>query len=115
LIASLLLTVGWALWHLPLFLYRPGYTTMDAAGVVGWLFSLLTGSVLLTWLYNESRGSILVVAIFHATVDVAFTSSVASTSVVNITGALITLWGLIVLIVAGPRCLSKHGKAAPCA
>jgi membrane protease YdiL (CAAX protease family) len=115
LIASLLLTVGWALWHLPLFLYRPGYTTMDAAGVVGWLFSLLTGSVLLTWLYNESRGSILVVAIFHATVDVAFTSSVASTSVVNITGALITLWGLIVLIVAGPHCLSKHGKAAPCA
>jgi membrane protease YdiL (CAAX protease family) len=113
LIATLLLTVGWALWHVPLFFYRPGYTSMDAIGVVGWLFSLLTGSVLLTWLYNESRGSILVVAIFHATVDVAFTSSIASTSVVNITGVLITLWGIIVLIVAGPRCLAKHGKVVP--
>ena len=110
LMASLLLTVGWALWHLPLFLYRPGYTSMDAAGIAGWLFSLLTGAVLLTWLYNESRGSILVVAIFHATVDVAFTSGIASSSVVNVTGALVTLWGIIVLVVAGPRYLSKSGK-----
>ena len=33
LVASLLLTLGWALWHVPLFFYRPGYTHMDAAGV----------------------------------------------------------------------------------
>lgn len=108
--ASLLLTLGWALWHLPLFLYRTGYTSMDALGVAGWLFSLLTGAVLLTWLYNESRGSILVVAVFHATVDVAFTSSIATPPVVNIAGALITIWGLIVLVVAGARHLSRRGK-----
>lgn len=110
LVASLLLTLGWALWHLPLFFYRPGYTSMDAIGVAGWFFSLLTGAVLLTWLYNESRGSILVVAIFHATVDVAFTSSVSSPSVVNAAGALITIWGIIVLVAAGPRFLSRRGK-----
>lgn len=110
LVASLVLSLGWALWHLPLFLYRPGYTSMDAAGVAGWFFSLLTGSVLLTWLYNESRGSILVVALFHAAVDVAFTSDISSPPVVNAAGALITVWGILVLIVAGPRCLSKRGK-----
>jgi uncharacterized protein len=110
LVASVLLTLGWALWHLPLFFYRPGYTSMDAIGIVGWFFSLLTGAVLLTWLYNESQGSILVVAIFHATVDVAFTSSVSSPTVVNAAGALITLWGIIVLVAAGPRFLSRHGK-----
>ena len=54
-VASLLLTLGWALWHAPLFLYRPGYTSMNAAGVAGWLFSLVTGAVLLTWLYNGAR------------------------------------------------------------
>jgi uncharacterized protein len=108
--ASVLLTLGWALWHVPLFFYRPGYTSMGAAGVAGWFFSLLTGAILLTWLYNESRGSILVVAVFHATVDVAFTSGIASPSVVNIAGALITCWGIIVLVVAGPRLLSRHGK-----
>ena len=110
LVASLLLTLGWALWHVPLFFYRPGYTSMDAAGIAGWCFSLLTGAVLLTWLYNESRGSILVVAFFHATVDVAFTSAISSPSVVNVAGALITFWGIIVLIAAGPRYLSRRGK-----
>ena len=110
LVASVLLTLGWALWHVPLFFYRSGYTSMGAAGIVGWLFSLLTGAVLLTWPYNESRGSILIVALFHAAVDVAFTSSVASPVAVNVAGALITLWGIAVLIVAGPRHLSKRGK-----
>ena len=109
LVASLLLTVGWALWHVPLFFYRPGYVSMDAAGIAGWFFSLLTGAVLLTWLYNESRGSILVVALFHATVDVAFTSDISLPSVVNAAGALITLWGIIVLVAAGPRYLSRRG------
>jgi len=105
-----LLTVGWALWHTPLFFYRPGYTGMGAAGVAGWFFSLLTGAVLLTWLYNGSRGSLLVVALFHAAVDVAFTSSISSPSVVNGAGALITIGGIIVLVAAGPRYLSRHGK-----
>ena len=108
--ATLVLTLGWALWHLPLFFYRPGYTSMGVAGVAGWLFSLLTGAVLLTWLYNESQGSILVVALFHAAVDVAFTSNVSSPFAVNVTGGLITLWGIAVLIIAGPRFLSKRGK-----
>lgn len=83
---------------------------MDVFGVAGWFFSLLTGSVLLTWLYNESWGSILVVAVFQATVDVAFTSSVSSPSVVNAAGALITFWGIIILVAAGPRFLSRRGK-----
>jgi membrane protease YdiL (CAAX protease family) len=106
--ATLLLTAGWALWHLPLFFYRPGYTTLGPAGVAGWFFSLLTGAVLLTWLYNQSQGSIAVVALFHATVDVAFTSSVASPFVVNVVGGLITIWGIAVLLVAGPRDLGRR-------
>jgi membrane protease YdiL (CAAX protease family) len=57
--SSLLLTLFWALWHWPLFFYRPGYVTMDLGGIVGWLLSLLTGSVLLTWFFNSSRASIL--------------------------------------------------------
>lgn len=108
--SSLLLTLGWAVWHAPLFLYRPGYTGMHVAGIAGWLFSLVTGSVLLTWLYNGSRGSLLVVAIFHAAIDVVFTSESSSPVVVNAAGALITLWGVIVVVAAGPRYLSKRGK-----
>ena len=83
---------------------------MGVACVFGWLFSLLTGAVLLTWLYNESRGSILVVALFHATVDIVFASDISSRFVVNAAGALVTIFGLVVLCVAGPRYLSRKGK-----
>jgi uncharacterized protein len=109
-VATLLLTLGWALWHLPLFFYRPGYVSMGAVDIVGWFLSFLTGAVLLTWLYNESRGSLLVVALFHATVDIVFTSDISSQPVTNGAGVLITLWGIIVLVAAGPGYLSRRGK-----
>ena len=102
-LATLWLTLAWAIWHAPLFLYRPGFANMGVAGVIGWLFSLLTGSILLTWLYNESRGSLLVVALFHGGVDVAFTSATSSPVAVNTAGALITLWGAAVVMTAGSR------------
>jgi membrane protease YdiL (CAAX protease family) len=109
-VATFLLTLGWALWHLPLFFYRPGYMGMGATDIVGWFMSFLTGAVLLTWLYNESRGSLLVVALFHAAVDIVFTSDVSSQSVTNAAGVLITFWGIIVLVAAGPAYLSRRGK-----
>jgi len=94
--AALVLTVLWAAWHMPLFLYRPGYTSMDAAGIFGWIFSLLTGSVLLSFLYNRSGGSILVCAVFHTTVDIAFTSQQSGEKVVASLGAAITILGVLV-------------------
>lgn len=108
--ASIILTVFWALWHLPLFFYRPGYTGMDIAGITGWFFSLLTGSILLTWLYNSSKGSILVCAVFHTTIDVAFTSNISGTDTVNYLGMLVTLWGIAVLLIFKPAQLSLDGK-----
>lgn len=96
--ATLLLTVIWAAWHWPLFLYRPGYTAMDIGGMTGWVLSLLTGSILLSWLYVSTRKSVLICAIFHSTIDVAFTSNACNTSVTGYLGFMITIWGIIVLL-----------------
>lgn len=94
--AALVLTVMWALWHWPLFLYRPGYVNMDISGAAGWAVSLLTGSLLLSWLYNGSKGSLLICAIFHATIDIAFTASIPQ-SVVGYMGMLVTIWGVVIV------------------
>lgn len=110
LVSSIIFTVPWAMWHWPLFLYRPGYTTMDAADITGWFFSLLTGSVLLTWLFNSTRGSILICAIFHATIDIAFVSDVVDKSIVNYLGLLITIWGIIIVIIFGYKNLSRKER-----
>lgn len=107
--SALLLTIPWALWHLPLFLYRPGYMSMDIAGAAGWVLSLLTGSILLSWFYNSTRGSILVCALFHACIDIPFTASI-STQVSGVTGMLITLWGLATIYIFKPQALCRTGK-----
>ena len=108
--ASIILTLFWALWHLPLFFYRSGYTTMEISGIAGWVFSLLTGSVLLTWLYNSSRASILICAVFHSTIDIAFTADIADKSMVNYMGFLITVWGLLTILIFKPKNLATNDR-----
>jgi membrane protease YdiL (CAAX protease family) len=108
--SSVIFTIFWSVWHIPLFLYRPGYTSMDAAGITGWFFSLLTGSVLLTWLFNSSKGSIFVCAVFHATIDIAFVSDAVNTGVSNSLGFLITVWGIVTIVIFGAKNLSRSSK-----
>jgi membrane protease YdiL (CAAX protease family) len=104
--SSIILSLFWALWHLPLFFYRTGYTTMDSAGIFGWVFSLLMGSILLTWLYNSSVASILSCAVFHSTIDIAFTADIVDKYIVNYLGFFITVWGIVTIIIFKPKKLS---------
>jgi uncharacterized protein len=107
--ATIILSLGWALWHLPLFGFMPGFSRMGVGGIFGWYFSLLTGAIILTWLTNSTRGSIPIAAIFHGMMDIVFVSP-ATPSIVNILGALITVWGIAVLVIAKPKYLSATGK-----
>lgn len=106
LFSSIFLTIFWAIWHWPLFFYRPGFVSMDFAGILGWLFSLVTGSILLTWFYNSTKGSLLVCAIFHSTVDIVFLADFTRQNITNYMGMLITVWGILTIIIFNPKKLS---------
>jgi membrane protease YdiL (CAAX protease family) len=108
--SSFILTAFWAIWHLPLFLYRPGYMSMELAGTFGWVFSLLTGSILLTWLFNETKGSVLICAVYHSTIDIAFTADYADVNTANYLGLLITVWGLATVIIFKAKNLSNKER-----
>ena len=113
--SCIFLTVFWAIWHLPLFFYRPGYLSMDLGGILGWSFSLLTGSILLSWLFNSTRGSILICAIFHSTIDIVFTADLSDKNIMNYLGFLITVWGILTIIIFKPKNLAtiereKHNR-----
>ena len=76
--ASILLGLVWGLWHLPLYfvlgtgqseLLRAGTSPAFAiGGFLGWTIGL---SVLFTWLFNQTGGSLIVVILFHASVNLA--------------------------------------------
>jgi uncharacterized protein len=106
--ATLQLSLIWGLWHLPLFAFAPGLSRMGPAEILGWCFSIVTGAVLFTWLMN-STSSLVIVAVFHGAMDIVFVAPAGPLGA-NILGALITVWGVVVLTVCGPRFLARRGK-----
>lgn len=68
LISSLIVGVIWSIWHLPKFL---GSGTSSGHSVFWFTVFSLAISVLYTWLYNNTRGSLLLVVLFHAAQNTA--------------------------------------------
>jgi len=56
--------------------------------------------------HNESQGNLLVVALFHAGVDVAVASAASSPVAIDTVGALIALWGIAVVLTVCPHRLA---------
>ena len=65
LVSSIILGFMWGLWHLPYFYI--GTEITYAYGIFPQIFTAIMLSILLTWLFNNTRGSILVSLIFHNT------------------------------------------------
>lgn len=61
--SSIILGSMWGLWHLPYFFI--GTELTYAYGIIPQIFTAILLSILLTWLFNNTRGSILVSLIFH--------------------------------------------------
>jgi membrane protease YdiL (CAAX protease family) len=101
--AAFAVSVIWALWHLPLFSFAAGMRAMGPAEILGWFFSLATGSYLLTWLVNSS-GSLVPAAIFHAVLDITM-GTPGHPMMTNLMGAALTLGAVAIAVATGPRLL----------
>lgn len=96
--ATLILSAGWACWHIPAFIYRPLYSQTDVAGIAGFFISMLAGAVVLTWLYNSTKGSLLIVAIFHAMIELMFVSANITVKMSSYIGATIMIAAVLIII-----------------
>ena len=112
--ASLIVGVLWGFWHLPLWLTgAPGRTPILYTAFV---VSTISLSVLLTWVYNSTGGSLLLVVLLHATFNLPLTLSIdllgsRATVPVLLYFGLTVVAAIVVVIVAGPKHLSrKHRK-----
>lgn len=89
-IATLIVGVLWGLWHLPLFFWAGN--PMAEYSFLPWFISTVAGTFIYTWLYNGTEGSLLLVTLFHITLN---TLGVVITGVSII--ALATLYVLVAL------------------
>jgi membrane protease YdiL (CAAX protease family) len=60
--SSVVVGVMWSAWHLPAYFLTNSYD-----GIPFWGFTLynITGSILITWAFNNSGGSVLLATLFH--------------------------------------------------
>jgi uncharacterized protein len=97
LVASLILAALWALWHLPMFFVIANYRAFGVVESIGFVFALSCGAIVLTWLYNRSGGSILLVVVYHAVLNILSGTQAATGVVVAVVSTLIMAQALFLV------------------
>jgi membrane protease YdiL (CAAX protease family) len=71
LVSALIVGVAWATWHIPLFFIKgtSQYDQGSQAGllpaILGYSAFVIASSIQFTWLFNNTRGSVLLAAVMH--------------------------------------------------
>jgi membrane protease YdiL (CAAX protease family) len=113
LLAVLVVAAIWAAWHAPLFLIVGNYRGLTPATLVGFVFGLACGAVVLGWLYNRT-GSVLAAAVWHATYNLtaATAASHGLLAAISTTAVIVAATGLVVAdLVTRGRVLAAAGPA----
>lgn len=111
LVATIILGVIHAFWHLPAFFYKDTYRSMGlAAGLPMLVLSVVAAAITFTWLYNSTRGSILMVALYHALFDWLSVSKAGGALAPAVMSGVVWVLAVILVIVYKPSQLSRQEK-----
>ena len=108
--ASLILGVIWGFYHLPL--YFTGQAFRPPSLFPPFVIGVIALSVILTWVYNSSGGSLLMVVLIHATFNLPLTLFLEPLGSRMTLPALLyfgltVVAAIVVVIWAGPKHLSR--------
>jgi hypothetical protein len=97
---GLTFAISWAIW------WGMALTSLSSAAIGAFVVWTIGLSILFTWLFNETRGSLIVVMLFHASINLgAFVpAAVGSIGAVSFLYAIVT-WIVALVVVA------RFGKA----
>ena len=106
LIASLILGIIWAAWHIPLYIFAG----LDPLWIAGQLISLIGIRTLIVWIYNNTGKSVFAAILFHAVYNVC---TIMITSFYTSLGHLVTsifiiFTAVMVVFLWGPETLAQY-------
>lgn len=106
LVATLIVGVLWGLWHVPLFFWKGN--PMSEYPFLPWFIGTVAGAFIYTWLYNSTKGSLLLVALFHITLN-TFGAVISGVSIITL-AILYVLVALVLVITVGGTNLSRRER-----
>ncbi len=106
LVATLIVGVLWGVWHVPLFLWKGN--PMSEYPFLLWLLGTVAETFIYTWLYNSTKGSLLLVALFHITLN-TFGVVVSGVSIIAL-AILYVLVALVLVVTFGGTNLSRRER-----
>ena len=95
---ALLIALAWIPWHLPLFFIMATFRGFSPGALVGWSLGLVSGSIVLAWLFRGSRGSVLLVAAWHTSYNFTSATPAASGVPAAVTSTLVMVAAAVILI-----------------
>lgn len=108
--ATVIVTVFWVAWHLPRFFYFDGFLTQGFSALPIFALQLLPMAIVLAWLYNSTRGSILMAALFHGGFNFFLASYAAAGEMTIVIRGLLLVWAIAVIVLFKPLSLSSKEK-----
>ncbi|HJT25097.1 MAG TPA: CPBP family intramembrane glutamic endopeptidase, partial [bacterium] len=95
--AGLILGLLWGLWHLPLFFLKGAYQSTLGVGTVGFFLffaAIVPLSVVMTWVYDVTKRSILSAVLLHFSVNVTGTVAAHGNRVELLEVVICWIWAL---------------------
>jgi uncharacterized protein len=72
LVGSLILGTLWGLWHLPIFWVPAWNTPPTILNIVMYVISAIAFTIVMTWVFNNTKGSLLIAVLMHASFNTTF-------------------------------------------
>ncbi len=102
--ATLVLGALWAAWHLPQYLvpeWADENGGLDPVLIVTFLVMVVAIAPVMTWLFNRTQGSLLLVMLAHASINAALAAFVVASSALAV--GLLALGSLSVVLIVATR------------
>jgi uncharacterized protein len=106
--SSLVLALLWFGWHLPQFFVIATYRDFGPLQYVGMFLGLACGSVVLTWLYNRSGGSILLVIVWHGLYNIVGGTQAATGMLAALVSTVVMIQGVVLIVLEVVA--RRHGR-----
>lgn len=93
---TILVSIFWIIWHIPVFWINQSMAAMLGPMLVGWVLGLVCGAFVLTHLYLYSGRSLFIVAIWHAIYNLMVAVPAGEGVPAAAVSTVVMLWGAVI-------------------